>query len=105
MEKPQGKWVDANQFETLNKEVGALSLLKKTSEALEEGWTFQGKKKHKVKIATTRPTIGHPSQPNAPPAKVMGEKRGQKQLVLHRAFFESLRILLLEIAEQCKARI
>jgi len=35
--KPQGKWVDANPFETLNEEVGVLGFLTKTPEALEEG--------------------------------------------------------------------
>ncbi len=35
--KFQGKWVDANPFETLNEEVGASSFFKKTLEALEEG--------------------------------------------------------------------
>jgi hypothetical protein len=58
--KFQGKWVDANPFETLNEEVGALGFLKETLEVLEEGWTFQGKKKHKVNITTTRPTTDHP---------------------------------------------
>jgi hypothetical protein len=76
-----------------------LSLLNKTPKALEEGWTFHGKKKHKVKIATTHFTTGHPSQPDAPPSKVMGERKGQKQLELHHSFFESLGILLPEIAE------
>jgi hypothetical protein len=58
----------------LNEEVGASGFLKKTPEALEEGWIFQGKKKHKVKIATTRPATDHPSQLDAPPTKVLGEK-------------------------------
>jgi len=35
--KPQGKWADANPFETLNEEVGVLGFLTKTPEALEEG--------------------------------------------------------------------
>jgi hypothetical protein len=78
--KSQGKWADANPFETLNEEVGALGFLKKTSEPLEEGWIFQGKKKHKVKIATTRPATGHPSQLDIPPIKVLGEKRGKKTI-------------------------
>jgi hypothetical protein len=72
---------------------------------LEESWTFQGKKKHKVKITTTCPAIDHPSQLDAPPAKVLGEKRGKKQSKLHHSFFESLGILLSERAKQCKTRI
>ncbi|CAM6024278.1 unnamed protein product [Sphagnum balticum] len=74
--KFQGKWADANPFETLNKEAEALGFLKKTPEALEEGWIFQRKKKHKVKIATSRPTTGHLSQLYASLTKVLGEKRG-----------------------------
>jgi hypothetical protein len=35
--RSQGKWVDANPFETLNEEAGVLGYLKKTPEALEEG--------------------------------------------------------------------
>jgi hypothetical protein len=62
----------------LNEEAGALGFLKKTLEALEEGWTFQGKKKHKVKIVTTRPATGHPSQLDVLLAKVLEEKKGQK---------------------------
>jgi len=71
---------------------------------LEESWTFQGKKKHKVKITTTRPAIDHPSQLDVSPAKVLGEKRGKKQSKLHHSF-ESLGILLPERAKQCKMRI
>ncbi len=74
--KSQGKWADANPFETLNGEVGALGFLKKTPEALEEGWIFQRKKKHKVKIATSCPATNHPSQLDVLLAKVLGEKRG-----------------------------
>jgi hypothetical protein len=60
----------------LNEEVGASCFLKKTSEALDEGWTFQGKKKHKVKITTTHLATGHPSHLDPSLAKVLGEKRG-----------------------------
>jgi hypothetical protein len=35
--KSQGKWANANPFETLNKEVGALGFLKDTPEVLAEG--------------------------------------------------------------------
>jgi hypothetical protein len=59
----------------LNKEAGTLGFLKKTLQALEEGWTFQGKKKHKVKIVTTRPTIGHPCQFDVLLAKILEEKK------------------------------
>jgi len=38
-------------------------------------------------------------------AKVLGEKRGYKQLEFHHSFFESLRILLPKRAEQCRVRI
>jgi hypothetical protein len=58
---------------SLNEELEALGFLKKTLETLEEGWTFQGKKKHKVKIAIARPTIDHLSQLDALPTKVLGE--------------------------------
>jgi hypothetical protein len=73
--KCQGKWANANPFETLNEEARASSFLKETSEVLEEGWTFQGKNKHKVKITTTCLAVDHPSQLDAPPTKVLGEKR------------------------------
>jgi hypothetical protein len=76
--KSQGKWADANPFETLNEEAGTLGILKKTPEELEEGWAFQGNKKHKVKIATTRPVTIHLSQLDVLLAKLLGEKRGQK---------------------------
>jgi hypothetical protein len=39
--KSQGKWANANPFETLNEEARTLGFFKKTPEALEEGWTFQ----------------------------------------------------------------
>jgi hypothetical protein len=74
--KSQGKWADANPFGTLNEDLGASGFLKKTLEALEEGWIFQGKNKHKVKIATQRATTGHPSQLDSSLTKVLGEKRG-----------------------------
>jgi len=35
--KFQGKWANANPFETLNKEVGASGFLKETPKVLEEG--------------------------------------------------------------------
>ncbi len=35
--KCQGKWADANPFETLNEEAGTSGFLKKTPKALEEG--------------------------------------------------------------------
>jgi hypothetical protein len=56
----QRKWANANPFETLNEEDEAFSFLRKAPEALEGGWTFQGKKKHKVKIEPTHPATGHP---------------------------------------------
>jgi hypothetical protein len=81
----------------LNKEAGTSNFLKKTPKALEEGWTFQGKKKHKVKIATTCFATSHLSQLDAPLAKVLSKMRGQKQSKLHHSFFESLGILLPKI--------
>jgi hypothetical protein len=64
----------------LNEEVGASSFLKKTPDALEEGWTFQGKKKHKVKIITTCLAIGHPSHLDPLLAKVLGKKEVRNNL-------------------------
>jgi hypothetical protein len=48
----KGKWVDLNPFEALNEENESSNFLKKTLEELEGGWTFQGKKKNKVRIDT-----------------------------------------------------
>jgi hypothetical protein len=62
----------------LNEEAGTSGFLKKTPKALEEGWTFQGRKEHKVKIEMARPPTNHPSQLDIPPTKVLGEKKGQK---------------------------
>jgi hypothetical protein len=73
--KSQRKWANANPFETLSEEVGALGFLKKTLESLEEGWTFQGKKKHKIKITTSRLATSHPSKLDDLPSKVLGEKK------------------------------
>jgi hypothetical protein len=44
----QRKWADANPFKALNGEDDVSDFLKKTPEALEGGWIFQGKKKQKV---------------------------------------------------------
>jgi hypothetical protein len=55
----QRKWVDANPFEALNGEDDASNFLRKALEALEGGWIFQGKKKHKVKIDPTCPKVSH----------------------------------------------
>jgi hypothetical protein len=86
MGKSKEKWADANPFETLNKEVGVSGFLKKTSKALEEGWTFQEKKKHKVNKATTRLATAHLSQLVVLLVKVLGEKKSQKQSEFHHSF-------------------
>jgi hypothetical protein len=99
------KWEDANPFETLNTEDEASSFLIKASEALEGGWTFKGKKKHKIKIEPTRLTTNHPPHLDAPLGKILGENRGQKHSELHHSFFESLRILLPKRVEQGRAKI
>ncbi len=44
----QGKWVDLNPFEALNEENESSDFLRKISEELEGGWTFQGEKKNKI---------------------------------------------------------
>jgi SPX domain protein involved in polyphosphate accumulation len=45
----QGKWADLNPFEALNEENESFAFLKKISKELEGVWTFQGKKKNKVR--------------------------------------------------------
>jgi hypothetical protein len=55
----QRKRGDANSFKALNGEDNASDFLRKGLEALEGGWIFQGKNKHKVKINPTRPEAGH----------------------------------------------
>jgi hypothetical protein len=50
----QGKWANLNPFETLNGENESSVFLRKILEKLEGGWTFQGKKKNKVRIDTIR---------------------------------------------------
>ncbi len=55
----QRKWACANPFEALNGEDNASNFLRKALEALEGGWIFQWKKKHKVKIEPACPEIGH----------------------------------------------
>jgi hypothetical protein len=50
----QGKWADLNPFEVLNGENEHSNFLRKIPEELEGGWTFQGKKKNKVRIDTIR---------------------------------------------------
>jgi hypothetical protein len=49
----QGKWVDLNPFQVLNGE-----------NELEGGWTFQGKKKNKVRIDTIRPKSNQSPHPS-----------------------------------------
>jgi hypothetical protein len=43
----QGKWADLNPFKVLNGENKRSNFLRKMSEELEGGWTFQGKKRIK----------------------------------------------------------
>jgi len=76
----------------MNGEEDTFDFFKKTSEALEGGWIFQGKKKHKVRIKPTCLKANHPSHLIALPCKIQGEKRGQKHLELHHSFFDSLGI-------------
>jgi hypothetical protein len=71
----QRKWANANPFEVLNGEDKAFDFLKKALKALEGGWTFQGKKKHKVKTEPTHPTTGHPAHLNVLPGKTLGKRK------------------------------
>jgi hypothetical protein len=61
----QGKWADLNPFETLNEENESFDFLKKISKELEGGWTFQGKKKNKVRIDIIRPEGDQSPHPTA----------------------------------------
>jgi hypothetical protein len=45
---------NTNPFMTLSEENGSSNFLKKLQEDLKEGWSFQGKKKHAVKISSPR---------------------------------------------------
>jgi len=51
----QGKWVDLNPFEAFNKENESSDFFRRIPEELEGKWTFQGKKKNKVRIDIIRP--------------------------------------------------
>jgi hypothetical protein len=48
----QGKWADLNPFEALNGENESSDFLREIPEELKGTWTFQGKKKNKVRIDT-----------------------------------------------------
>lgn len=104
-EVAQRKWVNANPFEALNGEENAFNFLKKALEALERGWIFQGKNKHKVRIELACPEVNHPSHIVALPGKTLGEKRGQKHSKFHHSFFDSLGIPLPKKIDYCKTRI
>lgn len=69
----QRKWANAKPFEALNEEDKASDFLRKASKALEGGCTFQGKKKHKVKIEPTCLATGHLPHLDALPSKTLGK--------------------------------
>jgi hypothetical protein len=72
----QGKWADLNPFEVLNGENERSDFLRKFPEELEGGWTFQGKKKNKVRIDTIRPESNQsPHPPHTSKDRPRGEKR------------------------------
>jgi hypothetical protein len=71
----QGKWADLNPFEAPNGENESSDFLRKISEELEGRWTFQGKKKNKVRIDTIHPE-GDRSHPIARANIAPGGERG-----------------------------
>jgi hypothetical protein len=101
----QGKWADLNPFEVLNGENERSDFLKKISEKLEAGWTFQGKKKNKVRIDTIRSESNQSPHPSTRASTTPGGKRGQTYLELHQSFFTSLGIPLPTNADLCKTRV
>ncbi len=101
----QRKWAYVNPFEALNGEDDASNFLRKAPKASEGGCIFQGKKKHMVKIDSSRPEANHQPQLAALLGRTLGEKRGQKYSELHHSFFDSLGIPLPKNAKHCKARI
>jgi hypothetical protein len=56
----QKKRVHTNPFEALNGEDNSSNFFRKALKALEKGWIFQGRKKHKVKIEPTCLEADHP---------------------------------------------
>jgi hypothetical protein len=101
----QGKWADLNPFEVLNGENEHSDFLRKIPEELEGGWTFQGKKKNKVKIDTIRPESNQSPHPSTSASIAPGGKRGQTYLELHPSFFTSLGIPLPTNVDVYRARV
>jgi hypothetical protein len=94
-----------NPFAALSEENGSSNFLKKLQEDLKEGWSFQGKKKHIVKISSpsqeATQSLIHTPRPNTIP----GGKRSQTHSEFHHSFFTSLGIPILANAEHCTARV
>jgi hypothetical protein len=72
----QGKWTDLNPFEALNGENERFNFFRKIPEKLKGGWTFQGKKKNKVKIDTIHPEGDQSPHPMARANIALRGKRG-----------------------------
>jgi hypothetical protein len=101
----QRKWANANPFQALNGVNNASNFFRKTLKALEGGWIFQGKNKHKVKLDPTRPEAVHPTHLAELPSRISEKKKVQKYLEFHHSFFESLGILLLKKEDHYRARV
>jgi hypothetical protein len=72
----QGKWANLNPFEVLNGENERSDFLRKIPKELEGGWTFQGKKKNKVRIDTIRPESNQSPHPSTRASIALRGKRG-----------------------------
>jgi hypothetical protein len=72
----QGKWAELNPFGVLNGENENSNFLRKIQKELEGGWTFQGKKKNKVRIDTIRPEGDQSLHPTTRASIALGGKRG-----------------------------
>jgi hypothetical protein len=105
MTRRKEKWADLNPFEVLNGENERFNFLRKIPEELKGGWTFQGKKKNKVRIDTIRTKSNQSSHPSTQASIAPGAKRGQTYLELHRSFFTFLGIPLPTNADVCRARV
>jgi hypothetical protein len=101
----QGKWADLNPFEALNEENESSDFLRKIPKELKGGWTFQGKKKNKVRIDTIRLEGNGSPHPIARARITLGGERGQMYSELHQSFFTSLGIPLPTNADFCRTRV
>jgi len=89
----------------LNGENERSDFLRKITEEIEGGWTFQAKKKTKERVDTIRPDSNQSPHPSTRASIAPGGKRGQTYSKLHQSFFTSLGIPLPTNVDLCRARV